>query len=724
MPLLREGIPIGLFLLHRAAIRPFTEKQIKLVETFADQAVIAIENVRLFEAEQQRTRELSETLEQQTATSEVLQVISSSPGELQPVFDVILDKAVRICQADTATLFLYENSTVHRAARHSGVADAIMPIVPSAKSGTMRSITTKQIIHIPDYLADPSYLEGDDFVVAAAERLGIRASLHVPMLREQEVVGAVTIWRKEASAFTKKQIDLIASFAAQAVIAIENTRLLKELRQRTSDLTESLEQQTATAGVLEVISRSAFDLQAVFEAVVESSARLCGASRANIFRFDGERLRIAATYNVPQQVREWLERNPIRPGRQTGTARAALERRTIHIPDVLADPDYSFGAKAVEPYRTILGVPILKGDDLLGVLLIYLLEVRPFTAKQIALVETFADQAAIAIENVRLFEAEQQRTRELSESLEQQTATSEVLQVISGSPGDPQPVFATMLEKAVRICDAKFGNIYRWEGETLHALAAHNTPVAFADERQRSAHRPDSKSALGRMIATKATVHIADVAASEAYAECDPPTVAAVEFGGVRTLLVVPMLKEDELIGALTLARDEVRPYTDKQVALVTNFASQAVIAIENARLLTELRQRTNELGRSVEELRALGEVSQAVNSTIDLENVLSTIVAKAVQLSGTEAGAIYVFDDMQRAFHLRATYGMDQELIDALQQQQIGLDEPNVAQALAQPEPIQVSDLKNQVHTELNEITLRAGYTRVWWHRLSVEKK
>ena len=251
--------------------------------------------------------------------------------------------------------------------------------------------------------------------------------------------------------------------------------------------------------------------------------------------------------------------------------------------------------------------------------------------------------------------------------MEQQTATSEVLQVISGSPGDPQPVFATMLEKAVRICDAKFGNIYRWEGETLHALAAHNTPVAFADERQRSAHRPDSKSALGRMIATKATVHIADVAASEAYAECDPPTVAAVEFGGVRTLLVVPMLKEDELIGAFTLARDEVRPYTDKQVALVTNFASQAVIAIENARLLRELRQRTDELGRSVGELRALGEVSQAVNSTLDLETVLSTIVAKAVQFSDTDAGAIYVFDDMQREFHLRATYAMDQALIDAL---------------------------------------------------------
>jgi two-component system, NtrC family, sensor kinase len=382
VPMIRQDKVFGAISAAHHEPRAFDGKEIALIKAFADQAVIAIENVRLFEAEQQRTRELSESLQQQTATSEVLQVISSSPGELQRVFDVILDKAVRICQADTATLFLYENGTVRLAARHSGVADAMMPIVPSAKSGTMRSITTKQIIHIPDYLADPTYLEGDDFVVAAAERLGIRASLHVPMLREQEVVGAVTIWRKEARAFTEKQIDLIANFAAQAVIAIENTRLLRELR-------ESLQQQTASADVLEVISRSAFDLQPVFETVAESSVRLCGADRAFIFRFDGELLRMVAAYNAPQDFREWVSQNPIRPGRHSGSARAALERRTIHIPDVLADPEYSYGAKDVEAIRTVLGVPILKGDELLGVFMIYHLEVRQFTDQQIALRRDF-----------------------------------------------------------------------------------------------------------------------------------------------------------------------------------------------------------------------------------------------------------------------------------------------------------------------------------------------
>ena len=535
VPLLKDNKLIGSFHLSRQEVRPFTKKQITLVTNFAAQAVIAIENARLLTELHQRTTELTErtddlteALEQQTATSEVLQVISSSPGELQPVFDVILDKAVRICRADTATLFLYENGIVRRAARHSGVADATMSIVPSAKSGTMRSITTKQIIHIPNYLADPAYLEGDDYVVAGAERLGIRASLHVPMLREQEVVGAVTIWRKEARAFTEKQIDLIANFAAQAVIAIENTRLLNELRQRTDDLTESLEQQTATSKVLDVISRSVFDLHAVFETVAESSVRLCGADRAYIFRFDGEVLQAAAAFNASQEHQDFVKQNPIRPGQQSVAARAALERRTIHIPDVSADPEYTYGIRDIEAVRTVLGVPILKGDALLGVLIIYHLEVRPFTDNQIALVETFADQAAIAIENVRLLDA---------------------------------------------------------------------------------------------------------------------------------------------------------------------------------------LRHRTDELGRSVGELRALGEVSQAVNSTLELETVLSTIVAKAVQISGTEAGAIYVFDDRQREFHLRATYGMDQDLIDALTQRRIGLDEPNITPAFLAGEPIQVPDLRDAVASTANDIVLRAGF-------------
>ena len=711
VPLMREGEPIGAIALARNRVEPFGDREIELVTTFADQAVIAIENARLLS-------ELRESLEQQTATSEVLSVISASPGDLEPVFASMLENAARICDAKFGNIFRWDGEALQLVAKHNtppafGELRRRLLHQPGSKSLISRMITTKSPVHVADLAAEPAYAEREPRYVSAVEIGGVRTFLAVPMLKETELVGAFVLYRQEVRPFTDKQIALVTSFASQAVIAIENTRLLNELHQRTTDLTESLEQQTATAKVLEVISRSAFDLHAVFETVVESSARLCGADRAFIFRFDGELLRAAAAYNATPEFTDWVMQHPIRPGRHSASARAALERRMIHIVDALADPEYSYGVgeKGVEAFRTLLGVPILKGDELLGTMVIYHLEVRPFTDKQVALVKTFADQAAIAIENVRLLEAEQLRTRELTESLEQQTATSEVLQVISSSPGDLGPVFATMLEKAIRICDAKFGNIYRWDGDALYLVAKHNIPSAFAEARSRE-YRPHPAGPIGRMLATNSVVHVADLAAEEAYIEQrDPVVVAGVQLGGVRTLIVVPMLKENELIGAFAMARQEVRPFTDKQIELVTNFAAQAVIAIENARLLNELHQRTDELSRSVGELRALGEVSQAVNSTLDLETVLATIVAKAVQLSGTEAGAIYVFDDVEREFHLRATYAMDQELIDALRQRHIGLDEPNVALALARREPIQVADLRDGAPSPVNEVILRAGF-------------
>jgi len=386
--------------------------------------------------------------------------------------------------------------------------------------------------------------------------------------------------------------------------------------------------------------------------------------------------------------------------------------RTVHIPDVLADPEYTFAAvQQIAGLRSGLGVPLTREGTPIGVMNLWRSQVRPFNEKQIDMVTTFADQAVIAIENTRLFEAEQQRTRELSELLEQQTATSEVLKVISGSPGELGPVFQAMLEKAVRICSAKFGVLALSEGDAFRAVALHGAPPAYAEVRRREpVMRFGPGTAAGCATKTRQPVQIADIRAEPAYAN-DPQRLASLELAGARTMLAVPMLKEDEVVGVIWIYRQEVQPFTDKQIALVQNFAAQAVIAIENARLLNELRQLTDELGRSVGELRALGEVSQAVNSTLDLETVLSTIVAKAVQLSGTEAGAIYVFDDEQREFHLRATYGMDQELIDALTHQRISHDEPNIELALAQSEPIQVADLTEEAPSNINEITLRAGY-------------
>ena len=702
VPMLKEDKLIGTIAIYRQEVRPFTDKQIALLQNFAAQAVIAIENTGLL-------NELRESLQQQTATSEVLKVISSSPGDLQPVFESLLRNATQLCKAKFGTLYLREEGGVRLVAAYDMPAKfyevqsraATQPAPGGPLEGALK---TKRAVQIPDLAATEVYRQRHPRAVDAVELGRIRTAVAVPMLKDDEPIGVISIHRPEVALFDEKQIALLTSFAAQAVIAIENARLLNELR-------ESLQQQTATADVLKVISRSTFDLQGVLDTLVELAARLCEADRANLWRPSGDVYRIAAGFALSPEHEEALRRHSIRPGRYSCVGRVLLEGKAVHITDAQSDPEYNQAdVLNIGVTRTMLGVPLLREGIPIGVLVVTRSAVRPFTEKQIELIETFADQAVIAIENARLFEAEQERSRELSQALEQQTATSEVLQVISSSPGDLEPVFETMLAKAVRICDARFGNIFRWDGDALHLLAAHNVPIAFDDVRRRLPLRP-SPGPLGRMVATKTVVHVTDLAGEKSYIERAPSVVAAVELGGIRTFLAVPMLKEGELIGAFTLNRPEVRPFTEKEIALVTSFAAQAVIAIENARLLSELRQRTDELGRSVGELRALGEVSQAVNSTLDIETVLSTIVAKAVQLSGTDAGAIYVFDELEREFRLRATYGMDQELIDALRQQHIGMDEPNVERAFAEGEPIQVADLREDAPSPANEIVLRAGY-------------
>jgi two-component system, NtrC family, sensor kinase len=654
-------------------------------------------------------RERDEALEQQTATAEILGAISRSKSELQPILQSVVNNAARLCRAKQAVIFRLESGIYRFAAGYSIVPAYLeierqSPISPGPGTLVGRVAMTRQVARIDDAWTDPLYEKKED-----AKLGGHRSMIGVPLMREGEPVGVIGLSRSRVDPFSEHEIELVTTFANQAVIAIENVRLFEAEQQRTRELSESLEQQTATSKVLEVISRSAFDLNAVFETVVESSVRLCGADRAFIFRFDGELLRVVADCNASREMKEFVERNPIRPGRHSASARAALERRTIHIPDVLADPEFSYamGLRGVEAFRTLLAVPILKGDDLLGVVMIYHLEVEPFTDKQVALVETFADQAAIAIENVRLFEAEQRRTRELSESLERQTATSKVLEVISRSAFDLQAVFETVVESSVRLCGADRAFILRFDGELLRVVATHNAAPEWREWVKQNPIRPGRHSASARAALERRTIHIPDVLA-------DPEYSYGLSARGVepfRTILAVPILKGDDLLGVMIIYHLEVRPFTDKQIALVETFADQAAIAIENVRLLDKLRERTDELGRSVGELRALGEVSQAVNSTLDLETVLSTIVAKAVQLSGTEAGAIYVFDEVLQGFRLRATYGMDQELINTLVQRHIGLDEANVTLALAHREPVQIGDLNEAASSAVNDIILRAGY-------------
>jgi len=598
-PLMSNGAPIGMISVTRVETGSFADHHVQLLQTFADQAVIAIENARLFDEVQARTEDLRESLQQQTATADVLKVISRSAFDLQPVLDTLTESAARLCNADMAAIARQDARGFYHATNYNFSVDWVkftdpIRLQPGRGSVIGRALLAGAAVQIPDVLADPEYAYSD-----MQKAAGFRTLLGVPLLRGKEPIGVLFLGRKTVEPFTEKQVELVSTFADQAVIAIENVRLFDEVQAKTRELSEALTYQTGSSNILSVIASSPTDVGPVLKAIVKSACELCDAVDALVVLKDGDDLVFKAQHGSIPVV--W-QRQPI--SRQWASGRAVVDRKPVHVHDVLGPEGEEFpNAREFarrSNVRTILSVPLLRENESIGSIVLRRTDVRPFSDKQIALLETFADQAVIALGNVRLFEEVQAKTRDLSEALQQQTATADVLKVISRSAFDLQAVLDTLVESAARLCEADMAAITRQKGDEYFRAGSYGFTSEFMDYVRDLPVNPERGTITGRTLLEGKVVHVPDVHDDPDYTFSEAQRLS----GDPRTFLGVPLLREGNPVGALVLLRRSMRPFTDKQIELVTTFADQAVIAIENVRLFDEVQARTKELAASLEDLR------------------------------------------------------------------------------------------------------------------------
>jgi signal transduction histidine kinase/putative methionine-R-sulfoxide reductase with GAF domain len=660
VPLVREAGAYGAIFLWRREPGLFAPDQVALVQTFAQQAAIAIENVRLFKEVNARNGDLAETLEQQEATSEILSAIASSPTDIQPVLETVVRAAARFCGAPDVALLRVDGNVLRGAAavgafgemlihRSGGIETLEIPLTRQSVSG--RAAVDRRSVHVHDLAAESE----DEYPVGRElqRRLGHRTMLAMPLLREGATVGVIVLFRTEVKPFSEKQVELLRTFADQAVIAIENVRLFTELGARNHDLTEALEQQTATSEILRVISQSQTDVQPVFDTIAAAAHKLCGANSANVFTFDGKLVHLAALVNAEPEYVDALRRFfPRAPGRDVAVTRAIQSSNIVAIPDVEKDTEYTMRAnRTTGGFRSVLAIPLLREESAIGAIAVGRADPGPFPDNQIALLQTFADQAVIAIENVRLFKELEARTTQLTRSVEELKALSEVGQAVS-STLDLATVLSTIVSRATKLAGMDGGAIYEYDearGE-FHLQTTDRLPAELVDA-LRAAPMRKGEGAIGKLAVTGEPVEIRDIADEGAYQSRIRKILVRL---GYRSLLAVPLLREDHLLGGLVVCRKSTGAFAPQVIDLLKTFATQSALAIQNARLFREIEDTGRQLRiASQHKSEFLANMSHELRTPLNAIIGFSEVLVERMFGEINDKQAEYLADILESGRHL-----------------------------------------------------------------------